>query len=370
MSAQQNTGRTETGMRVAVVGATGQVGTLIAQILAERSFPVTGIRFLASPRSAGTRLSYAGRPVVVEDLRTADPSGLDIALFSVGADAAREHAPRFAAAGATVIDNSSAWRADPEVPLIVSEVNGHLIGERPAPIIANPNCTTMIAMPGLKALHDRARLQRLTVSTYQAVSGMGRRGNEELLTQTGELMANEPGRLVYDGTVASGLKPAVFARPIAFNVLPSAGGLLSDGSAETTEERKLRDETRKILDLPRLPVSATCVRVPVFTGHSMVINAEFAEPVSPGEAEQILARAAGVEVVDIPTPQRAAGTDSTIVGRVRRDEGAPDGRGLSYVVSGDNLRKGAALNAVQLAELVHAKLAHTKLAHTGAAVRA
>ncbi|MFF9105148.1 Asd/ArgC dimerization domain-containing protein [Streptomyces rubrogriseus] len=207
-------------------------------------------------------------------------------------------------------------------------------------------------MPGLKALHDRARLQRLTVSTYQAVSGMGRRGNEELLTQTGELMANELGRLVYDGTVASGLEPVVFARPIAFNVLPSAGSLLSDGSAETTEERKLRDETRKSLDLPRLPVSAACVRVLVFTGHSMVINAEFAEPISPGEAEQILARAAGVEVVDIPTPQRAAGTDITNAGRVRRDEGVPDGRGLSYVVSGDNLRKGAALNEVQLAELV------------------
>ncbi|MBE1875356.1 aspartate-semialdehyde dehydrogenase [Myceligenerans pegani] len=343
------------GVSVGVVGATGQVGSLIRAILRERSFPIASVRFFASERSAGSVLNDAGRPVVVEDLATADPSGVDIALFSVGAAAARLHAPRFAEAGAVVIDNSSAWRSDPQVPLVVSEVNGHLLRARPG-IVANPNCTTMIAMPGLKALHEHAGLRRLVVSTYQAVSGMGRSGSDELLEQTSRLMSDGPQRLVHDGRAAQRLDPLVFAEPIAFNVVPFAGGLLSDGSGETTEERKLRDETRKILDLPDLPVSATCVRVPVLTGHSMVVNAEFDKPIGVDEAGALLARTAGAQMTTVPTPQRATGADTTLVGRLRRDDGVPGGRGLSYVVSGDNLRKGAALNAVQLAELVHARM--------------
>jgi aspartate-semialdehyde dehydrogenase len=338
-------------MRVGVVGATGQVGTMMRRVLAARSFPVDDIRFFASSRSAGTTLPWDGVDIRVEDTALADPSGLDIALFSAGAGASREFAPRFAAAGVTVIDNSSAWRMDPDVPLIVSEVNGHLVREAPKNIIANPNCTTMAAMPVLKPLHDDAGLRRLVVSTYQAVSGSGGAGVAELDLQL-RMAGDKAAELTFDGSAIDLGTPAKYVRPIAFNVLPMAGSVLDDESGETDEERKLRNESRKILDIPDLLVSGTCVRVPVFTGHSLSINAEFAAPLPVGRAMQLLADAPGVELSDIPTPLQAAGADPSFVGRLRQDEGVPDLRGLALFVSNDNLRKGAALNAVQIAELL------------------
>ncbi len=337
------------------MGATGMVGAAMLRILAERNFPASEIRFFASARSAGSVLPWAGREVVVEDSATADPAGLDLALFSAGATASRALAPVFAAAGAVVVDNSSAWRMDPAVPLVVSEVNPQAIGGAVKGIIANPNCTTMAAMPVLKPLHDEAGLLRLVVSTYQAVSGGGRAGVEELDKQAREVVgrANE---LTYDGSAVVFPPPALYARPIAFNVLPMAGSVVDDGSFETNEEQKLRDESRKILEIPELLVSGTCVRVPVFTGHSLSINAEFARPLTVQRAYDLLAAAPGVALSDIPTPLQAAGSDASYVGRLRVDPGVPDGRGLALFVSGDNLRKGAALNAVQIAELVAARL--------------
>jgi aspartate-semialdehyde dehydrogenase len=342
-------------MKVGVVGATGQVGTMMRRILASRSFPVDDIRFFASSRSAGSTLQWDGVDIRVEDAAKADPTGLDIALFSAGGSTSKELAPRFAAAGAIVIDNSSAWRMDPDVPLIVSEVNGHLVHDlassAPKGIIANPNCTTMAAMPVLKPLHDEAGLRRLIVSTYQAVSGSGGAGVAELDTQL-RAAGDKAAELTFDGSAIALPEPAKYARPIAFNVLPMAGSLLDDGSEETDEERKLRNESRKILDIADLLVSGTCVRVPVFTGHSLSINAEFAAPLPAARAVQLLAAAPGVELSDIPTPLQAAGADPSFVGRVRQDEGVPDLRGLALFVSNDNLRKGAALNAVQIAELL------------------
>jgi aspartate-semialdehyde dehydrogenase len=342
-------------MKVGVVGATGQVGTMMRRILASRSFPVDDIRFFASSRSAGSTLQWDGVDIRVEDATKADPSGLDIALFSAGGSTSKELAPRFAGAGATVIDNSSAWRMDPDVPLVVSEVNGHLVRDlaanAPKGIIANPNCTTMAAMPVLKPLHDEAGLRRLIVSTYQAVSGSGGAGVAELDTQL-RAAGDKAAELTFDGSAITLPEPAKYARPIAFNVLPMAGSLLDDGSEETDEERKLRNESRKILDIADLLVSGTCVRVPVFTGHSLSINAEFAAPLPAARALQLLADAPGVELSDIPTPLQAAGADPSFVGRVRQDEGVPDLRGLALFVSNDNLRKGAALNAVQIAELL------------------
>jgi aspartate-semialdehyde dehydrogenase len=346
------------GLNVAVVGATGQVGAVMRRLLAEREFPIASIRFFATARSAGTTLEFRGEQIVVEDVETADPSGIDIALFSAGATGSRAAAPRFAAAGALVIDNSSAWRMDPEVPLIVSEVNPHALDEVKKGIIANPNCTTMAVMPVLKVLDREAGLRRLIVSTYQAVSGSGLKGAEELAAQARAAVASDHLLdLVHDGTAVELPEPQIYRRPIAFDVIPFAGNLVEDGLNETDEEKKLRNESRKILELPGLLVSGTCVRVPVFTGHSLSVNAEFERPLSPERATELLADAAGVVLADIPTPLQAAGQDPSFVGRIRVDEGAPEGRGIAFFVSNDNLRKGAALNAVQIAELVAAKRA-------------
>jgi aspartate-semialdehyde dehydrogenase len=339
-------------VRVGVVGATGQVGGVMREVLAERDFPVAGIRYFASARSAGRTLPWQGADLPVEDAETADWSGLDIVLLSAGASTSRELAPRVAAAGATVIDNSSAWRMDPDVPLVVSEVNPGELDRIPKGIVANPNCTTMVAMPVLAALHRAARLRRLVVSTYQAVSGAGLAGVAELDEQVRKV-ADGAAALAFDGRAVEGPAPAKFAGPIAFNVLPLAGAIGDDGSGETDEERKLRNESRKILGIPDLPVSATCVRVPVFTGHSLSINATFARDLSPDGARELLSHAPGVVVADVPTPLMAAGTDPSYVGRIRRDPTVDNG--LALFVSGDNLRKGAALNAVQIAELIVAR---------------
>ena len=338
-------------MKVGIVGATGQVGGVMRRVLAQRDFPVDEIRYFASARSAGATLPWRGVDVVVEDAETADPSGLDIALFSAGKAASRELAPRFAAVGVTVIDNSSAWRMDPDVPLVVSEVNPGEVRHATKGIIANPNCTTMAAMPVLKPLHDEAGLVRLVASTYQAVSGAGLSAVEEFDRQVRDTWS-EAASLTHDGTAVKFPEPAKFAAPIAFNVLPLAGSIVDDGSYETDEEQKLRGESRKILGIPDLLVSGTCVRVPVFTGHSLSINAEFARPLSVERAKQVLRDAPGVALTDVPTPLQAAGTDPSYVGRIRQDPGVPDGRGVVLFVSNDNLRKGAALNAVQIAELV------------------
>ena len=337
-------------MRIGVVGATGQVGAVMRTLLEERRFPVDEIRFFASARSAGSTLPWKGQPVIVEDAATADPHGLDIALFSAGASSSKELAPRFAAAGVTVIDNSSAWRMDPEVPLVVSEVNPDEARRAPKGIIANPNCTTMAAMPVLKVLHDEADLQRIVVSTYQAVSGGGLAGVDELDKQAREVTGGAR-ELTFDGEAISYPAPAKFAKPIAFNVLPYAGKYVDDGSFETDEEQKLRNESRKILAIPQLRVSGTCVRVPVFTGHSLSINAEFARSISVARATELLQKAPGVVVLDVPTPLEAAGKDPSYVGRIRQDSSVDGDRGLVLFVSNDNLRKGAALNAVQIAEL-------------------
>ena len=339
------------GLRVGVVGATGQVGGVMRRLLAERSFPVAEMRYFASARSAGTTLPWGDEQVTVEDAETADPSGLDIALFSAGATSSRAYAAKFADAGAVVIDNSSAFRMDPDVPLIVAEVNGHLVHDLPKGIIANPNCTTMAAMPVLKPLHDEAGLVRMIASTYQATSGAGLAGVEELHEQARKVI-DQADQLTHDGAALDFGEPHKLARPIAFNAVPLCGAIVDDGRFETDEEQKLRNESRKILDIPMLLVSGLCVRVPVFTGHSLAINAEFAEPLSVERATEILAGAPGVELSDIPTPLQAAGQDPTYVGRIRADEGAPEGRGLALFLSNDNLRKGAALNALQIAELV------------------
>jgi aspartate-semialdehyde dehydrogenase len=341
-----------TDLVVAVVGATGQVGSVMRRLLEERDFPVETMRYIASARSAGTTLPWKGTDVVVEDIATADLSGIDIALFSAGGSTSKEHAPRFAEAGAIVIDNSSAWRMDPDVPLVVSEVNPEAIMDARKGIIANPNCTTMAAMPVLMPLHKEAGLQRLVVSTFQAVSGSGLAGVEELDSQIRAVIDSDVTTLVHDGSSVDFPEPKKYVRTIAFDVVPLAGSIVDDGLGETDEEKKLRNESRKILGIPDLLVSGTCVRVPVFTGHSLSINAEFARPLSPERAEEILATAEGVVVTDVPTPLQAAGADPSFVGRIRADEGAPEGRGLAMFVSNDNLRKGAALNAVQIAELV------------------
>ena len=346
------------GVRLGVVGATGQVGVAMRQILEERDFPVGEIRFFASARSAGTVLPYAGprglQSVVVEDAATADPAGLDIALFSAGATTSRALAPRFAEAGATVVDNSSAFRMDPDVPLVVSEVNPGAIADARKGIIANPNCTTMAAMPVLKPLHDEAGLVRLIASTYQAVSGSGVAGVEELASQVAAA-GDKARELAYDGEAVAFPAAEKYARTIAYNVLPMAGSIVDDGLDETDEEQKLRNESRKILAIPDLAVSGICVRVPVFTGHSLAVNAEFARPLPVARARELLASAPGVELTEIPTPLQAAGRDPSYVGRLRHDPGVPDERGLAVFISNDNLRKGAALNTVQIAELVAAR---------------
>jgi aspartate-semialdehyde dehydrogenase len=320
-------------------------------LLEERNFPVTEIRYFASARSAGSTLRWKGRDIIVEDAAIADPTGLDVALFSSGASSARELAPRFAAAGVIVIDNSSAWRMDPDVPLVVSEVNPHAIKQARRGIIANPNCTTMAAMPVLKPLHVEAGLVRLVASTYQAVSGGGLAGVNDLDVQARAVVEGAAG-LTYRGDAVRFPAPEKFARPIAFNVIPYAGKLVDDGLDETDEEQKLRNESRKILEIPNLRVSGTCVRVPVFTGHSISINVEFERPITAARAIELLSKAPGVELSDIPTPLQAAGQDPSYVGRIRQDTSVDGNRGLALFLSNDNLRKGAALNAIQIAELL------------------
>jgi len=319
-------------------------------LLAERQFPVEQLRFFSSARSAGRPLPWGDGEILVEDTAAADFSGLDLALFSAGATMSREFAPRVAAAGAIVVDNSSAWRKDPDVPLVVSEVNPEDAINPAKGIIANPNCTTMAAMPVLKPLHDAAGLRRLIVATYQAVSGSGVKGVQALADQTAA--AVDPARLALDGRAVPAGDPAPYLKPIAFNVIPVAGSIVDDGSGETDEEQKLRHESRKILHIPDLLVAGTCVRVPVFSGHSLSIHAEFDEEISVTRATGLLATAPGVQLVDVPNPRDAAGTDPSYVGRIRADQSAPEGHGLVLFISNDNLRKGAALNAVQIAELV------------------
>ncbi len=343
----------ETGLSVAVVGATGQVGRVMREILLERNFPVRELRLFSSARSAGTEVDFNGITVTVEDVATSDFSGIDIALFSAGATASKEYAPKFAAAGAVVVDNSSGWRMDPEVPLVVAEVNPEAAINPPKGIIANPNCTTMAAMPVLKPLHDAAGLERLVVATYQAVSGSGLAGAEELLGQVEAALAqpNVIG-LVNDGSAVTFPEPQKYVAPIAFDVIPLAGSIVDDGQNETDEEKKLRNESRKILGIPELRVAGTCVRVPVFTGHSLSIHAEFAHDLSPEQARAVLADAPGVALLEVPTPLQVAGNDPSYVGRIRADQSAPEGKGLVLFVSNDNLRKGAALNTVQIAEVI------------------
>ncbi|HXH57817.1 aspartate-semialdehyde dehydrogenase [Iamia sp.] len=340
-------------MRIAIVGATGQVGGVMRNVLDQRAFPADEVRFLASARSAGTTLPWQGTEITVEDVAHADLSGLDIVLMSAGATASRATAEAIAASGPVVIDNSSAWRLHPDVPLVVSEVNPEAAAVRPKGIIANPNCTTMAAMPALAPLHRAAGLESLVISTYQAVSGGGLAGVEELASQV-DAAGAKAAELTHDGAAVAFPEPSKFPTTIAFNVVPQAGSYVDDGLDETDEDQKLRFESRKILGLPGLLVSGLCVRVPVFTGHSLSINARFARALGPAEAIELLAAAPGVALHDLPTPLLVAGADPTYVGRIRVDETVPDGRGLALFVSSDNLRKGAALNAVQIAELVTA----------------
>jgi aspartate-semialdehyde dehydrogenase len=334
-------------MRVGILGATGQVGGVMRRLLAERNFPVDELRYFASARSAGRTLPWGDTEITVEESTEADYSGLDVVLASAGATASKALAERIAASGPVVIDNSSAFRMDDRVPLVVPEVNADDLDHLPIGIVANPNCTTMVAMPVLKPLADEAGLEAIVVSTYQAVSGAGLSGVEELDTQVRKVGDNAPA-LTHDGRAADFGEPDNFVKPIAFNVLPFAGALVDDGLEETNEEQKLRNEARKILGLPDLLVSGTCVRVPVFTGHSLSINARFSRAISPDRARELLAGAPGVQLTDVPTPLDAAGIDDTLVGRIRVDPTVE--HGLALFLSGDNLRKGAALNTIQIAE--------------------
>ena len=325
---------------VAVVGATGQVGRVMRTLLEERNFPADTVRFFASARSAGQELTFREDKVVVEDLaeQTVESlAGIDIAVFSAGGSTSKQYAPLFAEAGATVVDNSSAWRRDPDVPLIVSEVNPQDKDNVTKGIIANPNCTTMAIMPVTKA----------------AVSGSGLAGVETLVKQVASI-GDRNVELVHDGSALEVSEEDLgpYVAPIAYNALPLAGNLVDDGTEETDEEQKLRNESRKILGISELKVSGTCVRIPVFTGHTMVVPAEFEKPITPEQAREVLSAAPGVKVVDVPTPLAAAGIDLSLVGRIRQDQTVEDNKGLVFVVSGDNLRKGAALNAIQIAELL------------------
>jgi aspartate-semialdehyde dehydrogenase len=328
------------GYRVAVVGATGQVGGVMLELLRERGFPAREVVPFASERSAGSEIEGVG---VVQPLTDETIRGFDVAIFSAGGSTSGEWAPRFAEAGAVVVDNSSRWRMEDDVPLVVSEVNPEALdGHRG--IVANPNCSTMQMVVALKPLHDAAGIERLVVSTYQAVSGTGRKGVDELLHQT---------HAVFHGDSAP---VEVYAHQIAFNALPQAGSF-APGDDHTDEERKLINETRKILGDPSIRISATCVRVPVVNGHSEAVNVETREPLSPERARELLAAAPGVTVLDdpgagvYPMAIDADGKDDVFVGRIRRDPG--NERALDLWVVSDNLRKGAATNAVQIAELLH-----------------
>ena len=333
-------------VNVAIVGATGAVGETMLKVLAEREFPIRELHLLASARSAGEKVEYGARKIVVEDLATFDPAGIDIALFSAGGDVSKEYAPKFAAAGAVVIDNSSAFRYDDDVPLVVAEVNPEAARDRPRGIIANPNCSTMQLMVALAPIHRAVGIERINVATYQSVSGTGRRALEELGRQTAALLNfQDP-------------KPEVYPVQIAFNVIPHGGDFQDNGY--TSEEMKLVWETRKILGDDSIQVNPTVVRVPVFYGHSEAVHIETREKIDAGRARELLASAPGVEVVDeragggYPTPvTHASGNDPVYVGRIREDISHP--RGLNLWIVSDNIRKGAALNAVQLAELVIAE---------------
>jgi aspartate-semialdehyde dehydrogenase len=320
-------------------------------LLAERKFPLQALRLMASARSAGTRIAWRDQAIAVEEAERADFSGLDLVFFSAGAAASRALAPKAAAAGAIVIDNSSAWRSDPDVPLVVAEVNAHALASTPKGIIANPNCTTMAAMPVLKPLHAAAGLKRLVASTYQSVSGAGGAGIRELAAQI-KAAGDAGDKHARDGGAVAFPAPQKWAVPIAYNVVPLNYRLVEDGYTE--EEIKLRDETRRILEIPGLPVSGTCVRVPVYCSHSLSLNAEFERPLSVKAALEILARAPGVVVTDVPNALSATGRDEVFVGRVRRDPTVA--HGLVLFVTGDNLRKGAALNAVQIAEVLWSRV--------------
>ena len=334
-------------MRLAIVGATGQVGAVLRSILAERNFPVDSMRYLASARSAGSVLPWGSADIVVEDAETADLSRIDLALCSAPASVSRALSPLLAAAGATVIDNSSAWRLDPEVPLVVPEANAEALRNIPKGIVANPNCTTMVAIPVLKPLHDEAGMTRLVVSSYQAVSGGGVDAVRELAEQLAKTV-DRASDLTFDGSAVDFPPRSVYPVPIAHNVIPLQFKIVDDDSLETDEEQKYRNEARKILDAPHLAVTATCVRVPVFTGHSAAIVCEFERPITPERATEVLRTAPGVELAEIPTPLMAAGRDVSYVGRIRRALDSPNS--LAFFVAGDNLRKGAALNVVQIAE--------------------
>ncbi|WP_196716949.1 aspartate-semialdehyde dehydrogenase [Actinomyces trachealis] len=344
------------GVVVAVVGATGQVGRVMCTMLEERNFPARAVRFFSSARSAGKVLDFCGAKVEVEDVATADFAGIDVAIFSAGGAASKEYAPSFAAAGAVVVDNSSAWRKNPDVPLVVAEVNPEALAERPKGIIANPNCTTMAIMPALKVLHDEAGLKRLVASTYQAVSGSGRAGVAELAGQVRAVENQDLEGLALDGRAVSFPDKQVYVDTIAFNAVAWAGNDAGDGSRETDEEQKLRHESRKILGIPGLLVSGTCVRIPVFSGHGVSVSAEFERGLSAERAIELLQAAPGVTYDEVPTPLKGAGRDGTFVGRVRADQAYEPGHGIALFAVGDNLRKGAALNAVQIAELVAAEL--------------
>lgn len=342
-------------LTVALVGATGQVGRVMRTLLEERAFPAANIRLFATSRSAGTQLTFRGQQVTVEDVEGANLAGIDIAVFSAGGAASRKYAPRFAEAGAVVVDNSSAWRRDEQVPLVVSEVNPEDIQNRPKGIIANPNCTTMAAMPTVKVLHDLFGLETLVASSYQAVSGSGRAGVTELSSQL-RASIDECEALALDGAAIQFPEPKTYVRPIAFNAVPVAGSFVDDGSGETDEEQKLRNESRRILHLPSLAASCTCVRIPVMSAHLLSLNARFAHPVDLAQAEAALKQACGVQLVEVPNPLEAAGRDGTFTGRLRIDQSVPDGKGLAFICCADNLRKGAALNAIQIAEIVAKEL--------------
>ncbi len=332
---------------IGIVGATGMVGEMMREILFERNFPMNSLRLFASPRSAGNIVNCGGKDIVVEDASNADFAGLDIVFFSAGGSTSKELAPKVAAAGAIVIDNSSAWRDDTDVPLVVAEVNPHALKSIPKGIVANPNCTTMAAMPVLKPLHTAAGLKRLVVSTYQAVSGGGVAGCSELETQIKAAQGN-CGELAKSPEKVTFPAAQKWAVPIAFNVVPLNYVLNEDGFTE--EETKLVNESRRILEIPNLPVCGTCVRVPVFTGHSLSINAEFENDISAQQATKLLSDADGVVVCDVPNPIDATGKDPVFVGRIRKDPSVENG--LVLFLSNDNLRKGAALNAVQIAEVL------------------
>lgn len=339
-------------LNLAIVGATGQVGEVMRDLIEQRAFEYGSLRLFASARSAGKTIAVNGADIVVEDVATADLSDIDIAIFSAGGSTSKEFAPKFADAGAFVVDNSSAWRMDPSVPLVVSEVNPEAVFDAENGIIANPNCTTMAAMPVLKPLHDVAGLKRLVVTTFQAVSGSGLAGAQELDEQVRVGVEQNLLGLVRDGSSVTLPEPKKYVHPVAFNVVALAGNIVDDGSNETDEEQKLRNESRKILGLPNLLVSGTCVRVPVFSGHSLSINAEFENDITPEQAAEILAKAPGVALVDVPSPLAAAGADESLVGRIRQDQSVEGNKGLVLFLSNDNLRKGAALNAVQIAEIL------------------